>query len=447
MGSSSIREAIPWFDSLRSMDRNKALLAHVQPPDSDDEYQLAISAVLRAIADSRHEWRPIFDTILEKAVRLCQANWAGLGLVDGSGYRNVAIYPNADPGLSPLVAEDDVRPIDPRSLLARVTNSRSPLHVADMRTDEAFLCRVPAAVDIVETVGARTGLMVPMLKDDEFIGAIGLFRPEVRPFSDREIRLVADFAAQATIVFESARRERQYRDLQSELARANRIAVVGQLTATIAHELSQPLTSILTNGQAGLRWLECDPANFDEVRGSLERSVHGARHATEIIGRVRDLATKRAPRKEPLDLNEAIREVLDLTHGEVRRNRVTISTDLAPSLPRVKGDRVQLQQVIMNGLANAIQAMDGSIDDPFELHITTEAVEPPGVCVGIRDSGPGLSPQILQRLFDPFYTTKPDGMGMGLAISRSIVEDHRGRLQVTNCEPHGALFQFIIPMD
>jgi signal transduction histidine kinase len=423
------------------------LPARIQPPEVYDEHHQAISAVLRAIADSPHELRPIFDTILEKAVRLCRANWAGLLLVKGNTYRHVATYPQADARLSPFIAEDVPNVIDPRGLLTRVTKSRSALHVPDLLADESFLGGTVGVVALVEAIDARTCLMVPMLKDDELMGAISLIRPEVRPFTDREIELVADFAAQATIVFEITRRERQYRELQEELARANRIAVVGQLTASITHELSQPLSSVLIDGRSGLRWLERQPPNLQEARSSLERTVLGAGRAMEIIGRLRDLATKRAPRKEVLNLNEDIREVLDLTDGEVRKNHVTLRANLAPALPSVDGDRVQLQQVILNLVVNAIQAMGDSPDNQRELHVMTDPVLPDGVRVSVQDTGPGLGPDILQRLFEPFYTTKPDGMGMGLAICRSIIEGHGGRMLATNCEPHGALFQFIIPTD
>jgi C4-dicarboxylate-specific signal transduction histidine kinase len=270
----------------------------------------------------------------------------------------------------------------------------------------------------------------------------------VEPFTDRQIDLFVDFAAQATIALESTRRERQYRDLQTELAHANRVATIGQLTASIAHELNQPLASIATSGGASLRWLKRQPPDIGEAEQSIERLIKAAHRAGNIIDGLRDLVRKAALRTDAFDLNDAILEVVTLTRGEAIKDGVTVRTQLA-RLPRIQGDRVQLQQVMLNLIVNAIQAMSSVPVGERDLQISTEIVEEEGVRVGVRvgvrDTGPGLSAESLERLFDPFFTTKPEGMGMGLTICRSIIEATGGRLWARSCEPRGALFQFRLP--
>ncbi|WP_334407441.1 sensor histidine kinase [Bradyrhizobium sp. AZCC 2289] len=324
--------------------------------------------------------------------------------------------------------------------------SGSPVHIADLAAHEAYLRRDPLVVALVELADVRTCLFVPLLKDDELIGALGINREQVQPITDRQINLVTDFAAQTTIALESTRRERQYREAQMALAHANRIATIGQLTASIAHELKQPLAAVVIDGGGALRWLARQPPDLDEARSSVERIIKHADRATHIIGGLRDLTKQNAPRAEVVDFNEAIVEVIALTYSEAVKTGVTVSTRLAPQLPRVQGDRVQPQQVMLNLIVNAIQAMSGSGGGARELQISIDAVPSEGgVRVGVRDTGPGLSPESLSRLFEPFYTTKPEGMGMGLSICRSIIEAHGGRLWAIPCEPQGALFQFTIP--
>jgi C4-dicarboxylate-specific signal transduction histidine kinase len=300
-------------------------------------------------------------------------------------------------------------------------------------------------VALVEGLGARTNLLVPMLQEDELIGAISVVRDQVQPFADKQIDLIRDFAAQATIALVSTRRERQYREVQMALAHANRVATIGHLTASIVHELKQPLAAVVTSGSAGLRWVARQSPDLEEVTGCFQRVIKDANRASEIISGLRDLTKKTAPRKEWLDINEAVLEVTTLTHSEAVKNGVSVRTQLVPRFPRIRGDRVQLQQVVLNLMVNAIQAMSGVGDGRREVQISTESVEAEGVRVGVRDTGPGLSPESLPRLFEPFHTTKPDGMGMGLSICRSIIDAHGGRLWATGCEPQGALFQFTIP--
>ena len=265
---------------------------------------------------------------------------------------------------------------------------------------------------------------------------------------------------------EQKRAEEALQKAQTELAHVARVTTLGELTASIAHEINQPLAAVVTNANASLRWLGGDLPDLTEAREAIRRIVRDGNRAGEIIDRIRALAKKAPPKKDWLDLNEAIGEVIAMAHSEVQRNRVLLQTNLAKDLPLISGDRIQLQQVILNLLVNAIEAMSGVDQGPRELWVSSEKVieihgEPEEgrykdraladaewthVLITVRDSGPGLDPQRLNRLFDAFYTTKPQGLGMGLAISRSIIEAHGGRLWAKTNAPRGALFKVTLPM-
>jgi PAS domain S-box-containing protein len=229
--------------------------------------------------------------------------------------------------------------------------------------------------------------------------------------------------------------------MQSDFAHMNRVATMGQLTASITHEVNQPITAAVTYALAARRFLSADPPNFREVNDALSLIVKEGNRVGEVVERVRALIKKVPARKDAVAINDAILEVIALTRTEAANNRVSVRTQFAEGLPRVQGDRVQLQQVMLNLIVNAIQAMSDIGEGARELQISIEAVPSKGgVRVGVRDSGPGLNPESLSRLFEPFYTTKPEGMGMGLSICRSIIEAHGGRLWAIPCEPQGALF-------
>ncbi|SIO37777.1 PAS domain S-box-containing protein [Bradyrhizobium erythrophlei] len=234
--------------------------------------------------------------------------------------------------------------------------------------------------------------------------------------------------------------------MQSDFAHMNRVATMGQLTASITHEVNQPITAAITYALAARRFLNAEPPNFHEVDEALSLIVEQGNRAGEVVERVRALIKKVPARKDAVAIDDAILEVIALTRTEAANNGVSVRTQFAEGLPRVQGDRVQLQQVMLNLIVNAIQAMSGIGEGARELQISIEAVPSEGgVRVGVRDTGPGLSPESLSRLFEPFYTTKPKGMGMGLSICRSIIEAHGGRLWAIPCEPQGTLFQFTIP--
>jgi PAS domain S-box-containing protein len=241
--------------------------------------------------------------------------------------------------------------------------------------------------------------------------------------------------------------ERRYREVQMELAHANRVATMGQLTALIAHEVRQPIAAAVINAQAGLNWLDAQPPDLEEVRQTLGCIISDGMRAGDIIGRIRALIKKAPPRKEDLEINEAVLEVIALTRAEVLKNGVSVRTQLAEGLPLIRADRVQLQQVIFNLISNAVEAMSGVGEGARELLISTGRNASNGVLVSLRDSGPGLDPKSLDRLFEAFYTTKAQGMGMGLSICRSIIEAHGGRMWAGANEPRGAVFQFTVPLE
>jgi PAS domain S-box-containing protein len=260
------------------------------------------------------------------------------------------------------------------------------------------------------------------------------------------VSFVLDLTERKRAEAEARESERRYRETLMELAHANRVTTMGQLTASIAHEVNQPITGAVLNAEAGLRWLGAQPPNLEQVRRALGLIVEDGTRAGNVIGGIRALIKKAPPSQARLDLNEVIREVIALTRGEAAKTGVSVRTDLADGLPLICGDRVQLQQVVLNLIINAIEAMGGVAETSRALLISTGQAEPGGVLVAVRDSGPGLDPASLEHLFNAFYTTKSGGMGMGLAICRSIIEAHDGQLRAFANEPRGAVFQFTLPL-
>lgn len=262
---------------------------------------------------------------------------------------------------------------------------------------------------------------------------------------DQGVAFVLDLTDRKRAESAARESERRYHDVQLELAHANRIAMLGQLSASIAHEVNQPIAAVVTNAHAALRWLGARPSNIDEVRQALGRIVKDGNRASDVVGRIRALIKKAPLQKDSLEINDVILEIVALSHGEAVKNGVSVRTQLAAALPLVQGDRVQLQQVILNLIINAVEAMRGLQYGARELLISTARAEPQGVFVAVQDSGPGLAQGSGERVFDAFYTTKPGGLGMGLSICRSIIDAHGGRLWVDASGPHGAIFKFTLP--
>jgi PAS domain S-box-containing protein len=236
------------------------------------------------------------------------------------------------------------------------------------------------------------------------------------------------------------------RRLEAELARVSRLTTLGELTTSIAHEVSQPLGAMVASAGACARWLAADPPAMAEARAALDNIVADGKRAREVIARIRALTKRQVPRKDELDIDHQIREVVALTEHELRTHNIVLRTELDETLPRAAGDRVQLQQVLLNLIVNAIEAMSAVHDRARELTIVSQEDGPNAVAVEVRDSGTGLDPQAAERVFEAFYTTKAEGLGIGLSISRSIIEAHGGRLSASANEPHGAVFRLSLPV-
>jgi PAS domain S-box-containing protein len=278
------------------------------------------------------------------------------------------------------------------------------------------------------------------------------FDGEYRWFDNRGVPIRDDFGRIArwyvllTDIEDRVRALARLEQMQSDFAHMNRVSMMGQLAASLSHEITQPIASARNNARAAQNFIDKQPPNLSEVREALSGVVGDADRAGDIVNRIRDHIKKAPPRKRQFDLNEAINEVMVLGRSAIIKNGVSVQTRLFEGLLPIHGDRVQLQQVVLNLLLNAVEAMGSTEAGARELLISTEQ-DRTGVLVAVRDSGPGLDPSHLERVFDAFYTTKSSGMGMGLSICRSIIEEHGGRLWATGCEPRGALFQFTIPAD
>jgi PAS domain S-box-containing protein len=315
-------------------------------------------------------------------------------------------------------------------------------------TPPEWRARTERAVAEVEMTGAIQPFEKEYLRKDGSRVPVLLGGTSFDETANQGVTFVLDLTERKRAEAEIRESERRNRELQMELAHANRVATMGQLSASIAHEINQPIAAIIANANAGLRWLGAPRPDLDEVGQALGRIVRDGTRAGEVIGRIRTLVKKVPPRRELfVDINQAIREVIALTQTETQRNAVSLHSRLADDLPFVSADRVQLQQVMINLIINAIEAMAGAGDGPRELTIVSGIDDANDVVVEVHDTGPGLEPEKLDRLFQSFYTTKPDGIGMGLAISRSIVEAHGGRLSATPNEPRGAVFRMTLPLD
>ena len=255
-----------------------------------------------------------------------------------------------------------------------------------------------------------------------------------------------DYIGTTMDITERKRSEELLRNAQADLARVTRLTTMGELAASIAHEINQPLSAIVVSGNACLRWLEKDQPQLDEARRAAKRIVRDGHRAGDIIKSLRTLAGSAVSHMTELDINDAIRETLILMHSELHEHDVSLETKLSDGLAPIMGDRVQLQQVILNLVMNAIEAMSTGTHEPQVLRVRSQGDGPGAVLIAVEDSGPGIAPETMDRLFEAFFTTKPSGMGMGLSICRSIINAHGGRLWVSPGSPRGAVFQFTVPI-
>ena len=327
-------------------------------------------------------------------------------------------------------------------LPGRVWSSHEPAYIPDVVHDANF----PRA-SIAAREGLHAAFAFPIMLGGDVLGVMEFFSHEIRQPEQELLNMMATLGSQIGQFIERKQAEDALHHAQAELAHVTRVATLGEMTASIAHEINQPLSAVVNSASACLRWLEAQ--KLDEARRSVSRVIAEGHRAGEIIARIRSLAKKAPPEKDWLNINETIREVIALARSELQRNGVALDTRLSDDVhyvPLIFADRIQLQQVILNLIINAIEAMSGAADGPRELLIRSGIAESQRVLVAVRDSGPGLDPKSLDRLFDAFYTTKPQGLGMGLAICRSIIDAHGGRLWATANDDRGATFQFTLPI-
>jgi signal transduction histidine kinase len=324
-------------------------------------------------------------------------------------------------------------------LPGQVWASRAPACIPDVAHDPTFL-----RASIAAREGLHAAFAFPILLGSEVLGVIDVVSREIRQPDQDLLDMMASVGSQIGQFIERKRAEESLRQAQAELAHVARLTTLGELTASIAHEINQPLGAMVNSANACVRWLAAQ--NLEKARQSALRIVADGQRAGDIITGIRALAQKAPPHKDWLDVNETIQEVIALARSEIQRNGVALATQLSEHVPVVLADRIQLQQVILNLMMNAIEAMRGVSAGPRVLEVSSECGAATEVVIAVRDSGPGFAPQHLDRLFDAFYTTKAHGLGLGLAISRRIIEAHGGRLWATANTPHGAVVQFTVPI-
>ena len=416
------------------------------------ELQKATSEVLRVIASSTGDLEGVFATILANAVRVCDAYSGAINRWDGETLQLIATH-NMPPAFAEARRLAPYRP-DENSASGRLLMSKSIVHIPDLAADRAYAARSPTTVAAVEQGGIRTTLAIPMLKEDELVGSFTVGRREVRPFTDKQIEIVQNFAAKAVIAIENARLLNELRQRTDELGRSvadlqrerdNKLMNLEAMAASIGHEVRQPLAGIASNGGAALRFLGHTPPNLDEARLALQRMVKDSHRASQVFDNIRTLFGKADQGHEPIDVNELALGVLQALREELKDHRITTQAELTSQLPFVMGHRGQLQEVFINLVHNAIEAMDAIDDDQRILRVRAERHGGNTITVAVEDSGPGIDPKQLKTIFDAFITTKPHGLGLGLAICRLIIERHKGQLSVGPAEPRGSAFRIVLP--
>jgi len=319
---------------------------------------------------------------------------------------------------------------------------KEPVIVSDIATDALWV----DYRDLALGHGLRACWSTPILSSDgSVLGTFAIYFREPRSPTPQEHSVIEQITHLASIAVERELGEEALHNAQAELAHVTRVMTMGELVASIAHEVNQPLGAIVTNGHACVRLLSREVPDLERSLEVVGRMIEDGMRASEVIKRIRDLLHKAPPEKAPLNINETIQEVIALVRSDVLRSEVELLADLAADLPPVAGDRVQLQQVVLNLILNGKDAMSALQTHPREVLITSQKSKAGELLVAVRDSGRGLDPKDAERIFDPFFSTKPEGMGLGLSISRTIIEAHGGRLWATPNEDKGATIQFTLP--
>ncbi len=403
--------------------------------------------MLNIISRSTFDLQQLLDTLIELAVRLCDADLAAMHRQQGENYRVIATYggPSNHRALAGGV------PLAPGrgSVIGRAVMERKPIHVADVLADPDYGLQAAQ-----KEIGYRTVLGVPLLREGSPIGVIVLMRLSVRPFTDKQIELARHFAAQAIIAIENTRLFGELRQRTDELGRSvaelqrernNKLMSLEAMAAAISHEVRQPLAGIASNGGAALRFLGHTPPNLEEARLALDSMVGDSHRASQVFDNIRALFGKADQGHEPLDVNALTAGVLQTLHEELNRDGVTTRTALQSGLPLVIGHRGQLQEVLINLVRNAIEAMHGVRDGRRILQLRTERDGDDAVAIAVEDTGTGIDPKHIDSIFDAFITTKAHGMGLGLALCRMIIERHAGQLSAAPARPRGSIFRVVLP--
>lgn len=457
MGSLSIgrKEVRPFADEQIEIVQNFATQAIVAIQNAQLLHELrqtlqeqsAAADVLKIISRSAFNLQAVLDTVVELAARLCDADLAAVYANPGY-FRAFATY--GFPTSHREVASNVVFEPGRGTIVGRVALEAKPVQVADVLGDPEYTLH-----EAQQRVGYRTVLAVPLLRESHPIGAISLMRVTVRPFTDKQIELAQNFADQAVIAIENTRLIAELRQRTEELGRSladlqrerdNKLMNLEAMAASIAHEVRQPLSAIATSGNAALRFLGRTPPDHKEVRSSLSRIITNSHRASQVFDNIRTLFGKVDKGHELIDMNEIVLEVLHTLRGELKDRVITVRTELTSQLPLVMGHRGQLHEVLLNLVRNAIEAMAAIKDGRRVLQARTERHDGRDeIVVAIEDSGPGIDPEKLDGIFDAFVSTKPQGMGLGLAICRMIIDRHGGQLSASSGKRRGAVFQFILP--
>ena len=409
--------------------------------------QTAASDILRIISRSTFNLQAVLDTLVELISGLCDADLAAMHRIEAGRNRAIAIYGGP---ASHREAANEV-PLQPGrgSVIGRTMAERKPVQVADVLADPDY-----ERQDAQHQLGYRTVLGVPLLREGEPIGVIVLMRTAVRPFTDKQVELLQSFASQAIIAIENTRLfnelqartedlDRSIGELQRE--RNNKLMNLEAMVASISHEVRQPLASIASNGGAALRFLKHEPPNLDEARSALNSMVQGSHRASKVFDNIRALFGKADQDHEPIKLNTLALDVLHTLRDDLKDRGIATRTSLRSELPPITGHEGQLQEVLINLVRNAIEAMDGVEQSRRVLQVRAEPHGDSAVALYVEDSGTGIDPKQLDNIFDAFITTKASGMGLGLAICRMIIERHAGQLSVSPAEPQGSIFRVLLP--
>jgi two-component system, NtrC family, sensor kinase len=411
------------------------------------EQQAAAADILKVISHSTFDLQAVLDTVLEMAVRLCGAD---LGAVHPKRGHFPAFSTYGGPADHRDVAATLVLDAEPGSVMGRAALEGKPVQVADVLSDPNYGWH-----GTQQRLGYRTVLGVPLLREGEPIGVIALMRSAVRPFTDRQIALVQNFANQAVIAIENTRLLAELRKRTDQLGRSvvelrrernNKLMNLEAMVAALSHEVRQPLASIAANGSAALRFLGHAPPNLEEVQSALNRMVGDSHRASGVFDNIRALFGKTDRGHEPIEVNELLRSVLDGVHGELDDHAITAGVALAADLPPVLGHRGQLQEVFTNLVHNAIEAMHADDDGHRVLQVRTQRLGVNKVMVAVEDSGPGIDPNQPGNIFEAFITTKSQGTGLGLALAKMIVERHSGQISAAPAHPRGMVFRVVLPI-